>query len=100
MFLLEEIDTVRVYRAHDEQAGALIETWRAVVGGSGLVRRHKASIAERLLVGVGNRAAVLVDALCPIHRGKRSGQQTLSVRPIENEKVTVARGLKQQFARG
>ena len=96
---LEEVDAVGVVRADDEQTGGRIEARRPIVRAAGLVWRDEPAVARRLFRRIGNRPAILVETLGPVHGRERRGQQTLAGRAIEHEVVAVARCLNQQLAR-
>ncbi len=95
----EEIDSVAVLSAHDEQAGSRIKTRRAEVGGAVLVGRYQDTAPLRKLGWIRNRASLGIDSLGPVHGGKWGGEQALAIRPVEDEEVSIARGLHQQLAR-
>ena len=68
---LEEIEAVRIGRAHDEEPRRRVEARRSIVRGADLVGRHEAAVARRLLVGVRDRPPGRVDAARPVRRGER-----------------------------
>src|SRR6185503_15666189 len=75
---LEEVDAVAVLGADDEQPGLRIEAGGAVIGAASLVWGDEASVARRLLIRVGDGAALLVDALRPVDGRERLGEKALA----------------------
>src|SRR5262249_29989080 len=99
MLRLEEVDAVRIVSADDQQASCRVEARRPVVRAAALVRGDQPAVTCRLLAGVRNGPDVRVDAFGPYHRGERRGQEALACRSVQNEVVSIARGLDQQFPR-
>src|SRR5579864_4375807 len=65
---LREIDAPARVGIHDEQAVLGVKTRGTIVGHPAFVRRDEASVGSRLLRGIWNRTAFLIDSECPIHR--------------------------------
>ena len=96
---LGEIDAVAGMGIDDEQAGFRIEAGRAIVGEAAFVGSNQAAVRRRLLGGIRNGMAFLVDAQCPVHRAKGNGEEALAIGAVEDKEVAVARSLHEHLAR-
>src|SRR5215469_8174277 len=74
---LREINAPAWMSIHDEEPILAVETWGLVVCHSCFVWRDQAAVRRRLLLGIRNRTAFLVDSQCPTRRSIYSRKQTL-----------------------
>src|SRR5579863_384238 len=79
---LGEVDGIAGMGVHDKQSGFGVEAGGTKVGEAVLVGCNKASIGRRLLGGILNRSAPLIDSQRPVYRSERRGQKVLSVRAV------------------
>src|SRR6185369_755740 len=84
-----EIQGVTFARGDDEQSGGWIETWRTKVGCAAFIWRNQAPIGRRVFIWIRNGTAVFIYAIGPVHLHKWHGKETLSIRPVQDEVVTV-----------
>src|ERR1700733_15515487 len=96
---LGKIDAVTGMGVDDKQSVPGVEARGTVVGKTSLVGGNQASVGRRLLGGVWNRAALVIDSKRPVHRSEKSGQKVFAVRAVENKEVAVARGLHEHSLR-
>src|SRR5450755_3708571 len=75
---------------HDKQSVPGVKAGGAVVRHAGFVGRNEASIGRRLFGGIGNRAALRIDAQRPVHGPEWRGQETLAVGAVKHKEVAVA----------
>src|SRR5258708_30833742 len=95
---IEHAESLR--RADVKQSSFGVETGRGPVGDSICWRRKEHAINGRLLGRIRNRLTVRSDALRPVHRANhRSGEYVLAVGTIQQEKIAVSVGLRQELAR-
>ena len=92
-------DAVPLLGIDVEQPGFRTEARRGPVGGAAAGSIDQRSIHLRFLGGIGNRLALGIDALHPVHADVTLGHQVLSVGPIEHREDAVAGRLRQHLAR-
>src|SRR5271166_231309 len=96
---LGEVDAPAGMSVDDKQSSLRVEAGRSIVGQAALVGSDEAAIRRRFLCWVGNRTALLVDPERPVHRAIGNGKKALSICPIEDEEISIARRLHQHLFR-
>src|SRR2546430_11709324 len=99
MLRLRKINTIGIPRANNQETSLRIETRRPIIRRSTLIGRDQAAIPGRILGGVADWTAVLINTLGPINRGESTGQEIFPIGAIEYEEITIARSLQQQLLR-
>src|SRR5271155_5482143 len=90
---LGEIDAVAGMSVNNKQACLRVEAGRTIIRHAALIGRNQAAVTCGFLRRIRNWPALLVGSEAPVHRSKRSCQQTLAVRAVQHEEEAVARAL-------
>ena len=86
-------------RVDIKQACLRTKAGRHPIGSPHSINGQQVAVHRRLLFRVRDGLPFCINSLRPIQRNKRLGDDVGPVGAIENEKIAVARGLRQQLAR-